>query len=98
MTSHDFMYKLDVSILEWAVYLEINTLTITNSHYCLLIIFFPSLLVWFFVQSEVQSMSESQSAQRDDSPMDVDQPSPLEQDPAPLGMKPAHGNCLHLKF
>lgn len=30
-------------------------------------------------------MSESQSAQRDDSPMDVDQPSPLDQDPAPLG-------------
>lgn len=34
--------------------------------------------------SEVQSMSETQAAQRDDSPMDVDQPSPLEQDPAPL--------------
>uniref|UniRef100_A0A3B4H3G2 E3 ubiquitin-protein ligase HUWE1 n=1 Tax=Pundamilia nyererei TaxID=303518 RepID=A0A3B4H3G2_9CICH len=34
--------------------------------------------------SEGQSVSESQSAQRDDSPMDVDQPSPLEQDPAPL--------------
>ncbi|KAG8002696.1 E3 ubiquitin-protein ligase HUWE1 [Nibea albiflora] len=34
--------------------------------------------------SEVQSMSEAQAAQRDDSPMDVDQPSPLEQDPAPL--------------
>lgn len=31
-------------------------------------------------------MSEAQTAQRDDSPMDVDQPSPLEQDPAPLGM------------
>lgn len=31
-------------------------------------------------------MSEAQAAQRDDSPMDVDQPSPLEQDPAPLGM------------
>uniref|UniRef100_A0A4W6F2N7 HECT-type E3 ubiquitin transferase n=1 Tax=Lates calcarifer TaxID=8187 RepID=A0A4W6F2N7_LATCA len=30
------------------------------------------------------SMSEAQAAQRDDSPMDVDQPSPLEQDPAPL--------------
>jgi len=29
---------------------------------------------------------EAQAAQRDDSPMDVDQPSPLEQDPAPLGM------------
>ncbi|XP_058499680.1 E3 ubiquitin-protein ligase HUWE1 isoform X9 [Solea solea] len=34
--------------------------------------------------SEVQSMTEAQAAQRDDSPMDVDQPSPLEQDPAPL--------------
>uniref|UniRef100_A0A8C2WWL7 E3 ubiquitin-protein ligase HUWE1 n=1 Tax=Cyclopterus lumpus TaxID=8103 RepID=A0A8C2WWL7_CYCLU len=34
--------------------------------------------------SELQSMSEAQAAQRDDSPMDVDQPSPLEQDPAPL--------------
>lgn len=34
--------------------------------------------------SEVQSMSEAQAAQRDESPMDVDQPSPLEQDPAPL--------------
>ncbi|KAM7411952.1 hypothetical protein PAMA_021769 [Pampus argenteus] len=34
--------------------------------------------------SEVQSMSEAQATQRDDSPMDVDQPSPLEQDPAPL--------------
>uniref|UniRef100_A0A3Q3W3I7 E3 ubiquitin-protein ligase HUWE1 n=1 Tax=Mola mola TaxID=94237 RepID=A0A3Q3W3I7_MOLML len=34
--------------------------------------------------SEVQSLSETQTAQRDDSPMDVDQPSPLEQDPAPL--------------
>uniref|UniRef100_A0A3Q3JUL5 E3 ubiquitin-protein ligase HUWE1 n=1 Tax=Monopterus albus TaxID=43700 RepID=A0A3Q3JUL5_MONAL len=32
----------------------------------------------------VQSMSEAQAAQRDESPMDVDQPSPLEQDPAPL--------------
>ncbi|XP_046895555.1 E3 ubiquitin-protein ligase HUWE1 isoform X4 [Hypomesus transpacificus] len=32
--------------------------------------------------SEVQA--ESQAAQRDDSPMDVDQPSPLDQDPAPL--------------
>lgn len=31
-------------------------------------------------------MSEAQAAQRDESPMDVDQPSPLEQDPAPLGM------------
>lgn len=31
-------------------------------------------------------MSEAQTAQRDDSPMDVDQPSPLEQDLAPLGM------------
>lgn len=30
-------------------------------------------------------MLESQSAQRDDSPMDIDQPSPLDQDPAPLG-------------
>ncbi|KAM9855812.1 E3 ubiquitin-protein ligase HUWE1 isoform 2-T2 [Aulostomus maculatus] len=34
--------------------------------------------------SEMQSMSEAQAAQRDDSPMDVDQPSPLEQDSAPL--------------
>uniref|UniRef100_A0A3Q1KBD0 E3 ubiquitin-protein ligase HUWE1 n=1 Tax=Anabas testudineus TaxID=64144 RepID=A0A3Q1KBD0_ANATE len=34
--------------------------------------------------SEVQSISEAQAAQRDDSPMDVDQPSPLEQDSAPL--------------
>ncbi|KAJ4934280.1 hypothetical protein JOQ06_007079, partial [Pogonophryne albipinna] len=34
--------------------------------------------------SEVQSMSEAQAAQRDESPMDVDQPSPLDQDPAPL--------------
>lgn len=31
-------------------------------------------------------MSEVQAANRDDSPMDVDQPSPLEQDSAPLGM------------
>lgn len=31
-------------------------------------------------------MSEGQAGQRDDSPMDVDQPSPLEQDTAPLGM------------
>lgn len=35
-------------------------------------------------------MSEAQAAQRDDSPMDVDQPSPLEQDPAPLGMSQLH--------
>uniref|UniRef100_A0A7N9B172 E3 ubiquitin-protein ligase HUWE1 n=1 Tax=Mastacembelus armatus TaxID=205130 RepID=A0A7N9B172_9TELE len=34
--------------------------------------------------SEVQSMSEAQTAQRDESPMDVDQPSPLEQEAAPL--------------
>ncbi|XP_038138930.1 E3 ubiquitin-protein ligase HUWE1 isoform X7 [Cyprinodon tularosa] len=34
--------------------------------------------------SEVQSAPEAQSAQRDESPMDVDQPSPLEQDAAPL--------------
>ncbi|XP_023812359.1 E3 ubiquitin-protein ligase HUWE1 isoform X8 [Oryzias latipes] len=34
--------------------------------------------------SEVQSLPESQAAQRDDSPMDVDQPSPIEQDSAPL--------------
>ncbi|KAM9344280.1 E3 ubiquitin-protein ligase HUWE1 isoform 5-T6 [Pholidichthys leucotaenia] len=34
--------------------------------------------------SEVQPASEAQATQRDDSPMDVDQPSPLEQDPAPL--------------
>lgn len=33
-------------------------------------------------------MSEAQAAQRDDSPMDVDQPSPLDQDPAPLGISP----------
>uniref|UniRef100_A0A3Q3L4B7 E3 ubiquitin-protein ligase HUWE1 n=1 Tax=Mastacembelus armatus TaxID=205130 RepID=A0A3Q3L4B7_9TELE len=31
------------------------------------------------------SMSEAQTAQRDESPMDVDQPSPLEQEAAPLG-------------
>ncbi|XP_031421594.1 E3 ubiquitin-protein ligase HUWE1 [Clupea harengus] len=35
--------------------------------------------------SEVHSASEPPAAQRDDSPMDVDQPSPLEQDGAPLG-------------
>ncbi|XP_030625885.1 E3 ubiquitin-protein ligase HUWE1 isoform X2 [Chanos chanos] len=35
--------------------------------------------------SEVHSATEPPSAQRDDSPMDVDQPSPLEQDSAPLG-------------
>ncbi|XP_008411846.1 E3 ubiquitin-protein ligase HUWE1 isoform X12 [Poecilia reticulata] len=34
--------------------------------------------------SDVQSVPEAQSAQRDESPMDVDQPSPLEQDAAPL--------------
>ncbi|XP_029689696.1 E3 ubiquitin-protein ligase HUWE1 isoform X5 [Takifugu rubripes] len=34
--------------------------------------------------SEAQSMGEAQPTQRDDSPMDVDQPSPLEQDPTPL--------------
>lgn len=34
--------------------------------------------------SEVPAVSEAQAAQRDDSPMDVDQPSPLDQDPAPL--------------
>ncbi|XP_076027964.1 E3 ubiquitin-protein ligase HUWE1 isoform X4 [Genypterus blacodes] len=34
--------------------------------------------------SEVQSMADAQGAQRDDIPMDVDQPSPLDQDPAPL--------------
>uniref|UniRef100_A0AAZ3Q913 E3 ubiquitin-protein ligase HUWE1 n=1 Tax=Oncorhynchus tshawytscha TaxID=74940 RepID=A0AAZ3Q913_ONCTS len=34
--------------------------------------------------SEVGSVSEPQAAQRDESPMDVDQPSPLEQDLAPL--------------
>ncbi|MED6257408.1 E3 ubiquitin-protein ligase huwe1 [Ataeniobius toweri] len=34
--------------------------------------------------SEVQSAPEAQSVQRDESPMDVDQPSPLEQDAAPL--------------
>ncbi|KAL2104073.1 hypothetical protein ACEWY4_000941 [Coilia grayii] len=35
--------------------------------------------------SEVHSASEPPSAQRDDSPMDVDQPSPQDQDSAPLG-------------
>lgn len=35
-------------------------------------------------------MSDTQAAQRDDSPMDVDQPSPLEQDPAPLGKTHFH--------
>uniref|UniRef100_A0A6Q2YT88 HECT-type E3 ubiquitin transferase n=1 Tax=Esox lucius TaxID=8010 RepID=A0A6Q2YT88_ESOLU len=35
-------------------------------------------------QSEVGSVSEPQATQRDDSPMDVDQPSPLDQDPAAL--------------
>lgn len=39
-------------------------------------------------------MSESQSAQRDDSPMDVDQPSPLDQDPAPLGRTRRVGRAL----
>ncbi|XP_068610279.1 E3 ubiquitin-protein ligase HUWE1 [Brachionichthys hirsutus] len=34
--------------------------------------------------AEVQSMSEAQAAQRDDSPMDVDQASPLDQDPTSL--------------
>uniref|UniRef100_A0AAV2LYL5 E3 ubiquitin-protein ligase HUWE1 n=1 Tax=Knipowitschia caucasica TaxID=637954 RepID=A0AAV2LYL5_KNICA len=34
--------------------------------------------------SDAAAASDSQAAQRDDSPMDVDQPSPLEQDPAPL--------------
>lgn len=52
---------------------------------CILFLPLLSLLVCF-LQSEVQSMSEAQTAQRDDSPMDVDQPSPLEQDLAPLGM------------
>ena len=37
-------------------------------------------------------MSEAQAAQRDDSPMDVDQPSPLDQDPAALGKIT---NCSH---
>lgn len=37
------------------------------------------------VQSEVHSVAEPPAAQRDDSPMDVDQPSPLEQDQAALG-------------
>lgn len=49
-------------------------------------VFFTRLCPTCFLQSEVQPMSEAQAAQRDDSPMDVDQPSPLEQDPAPLGM------------
>ncbi|KAK2885499.1 hypothetical protein Q8A67_016336 [Cirrhinus molitorella] len=35
--------------------------------------------------SEVHSVAEPPAAQRDDSPMDVDQPSPLEQDQATLG-------------
>lgn len=35
-------------------------------------------------------MSDAQGAQRDDSPMDVDQPSPLDQDPAPLGRPHLH--------
>ncbi|KTG02776.1 hypothetical protein cypCar_00008412, partial [Cyprinus carpio] len=35
--------------------------------------------------SEVHSVAEPPAAQRDDSPMDVDQPSPLEQDQAALG-------------
>nr|XP_055043826.1 E3 ubiquitin-protein ligase HUWE1 isoform X10 [Misgurnus anguillicaudatus] len=35
--------------------------------------------------SEVQSVAETPAAQRDDSPMDVDQPSPLEQDQAAIG-------------
>ncbi|XP_073669096.1 E3 ubiquitin-protein ligase HUWE1 isoform X4 [Paramisgurnus dabryanus] len=35
--------------------------------------------------SEVQSVAETPAAQRDDSPMDVDQPSPLDQDQAALG-------------
>ncbi|XP_028307789.1 E3 ubiquitin-protein ligase HUWE1 isoform X6 [Gouania willdenowi] len=34
--------------------------------------------------SDVQPVSEAQAAQRDDSPMDVDQPSPLDQEPPPL--------------
>lgn len=46
-------------------------------------LFLPSL--HSSLQSEVGSVSEPQAVQRDDSPMDVDQPSPLEQDPAPLG-------------
>lgn len=37
------------------------------------------------VQSEVHSVAEPPAAQRDDSPMDVDQPSPLEQEQAVLG-------------
>ncbi|XP_036447821.1 E3 ubiquitin-protein ligase HUWE1 isoform X1 [Colossoma macropomum] len=35
--------------------------------------------------SEGHSVAEPPAAQRDDSPMDVDQPSPLEQDQAPIG-------------
>ncbi|XP_062871591.1 E3 ubiquitin-protein ligase HUWE1 isoform X2 [Trichomycterus rosablanca] len=35
--------------------------------------------------SETNSATESTAAQRDESPMDVDQPSPLEQDQAPAG-------------
>ncbi len=37
------------------------------------------------IQSELHSVAEPPAAQRDDSPMDVDQPSPLEQDQAALG-------------
>lgn len=40
------------------------------------------------VQSEVHSAAEPPASQRDDSPMDVDQPSPLEQD------QPTLGECL----
>ncbi|KAI1892343.1 hypothetical protein AGOR_G00132390 [Albula goreensis] len=35
--------------------------------------------------SDVQSVTEPPPAQRDDSPMDVDQPPPLDQEPPPLG-------------
>ncbi|KAG9335166.1 hypothetical protein JZ751_005639 [Albula glossodonta] len=36
-------------------------------------------------RSDVQSVTEPPPAQRDDSPMDVDQPPPLDQEPPPLG-------------
>ncbi|XP_017342507.1 E3 ubiquitin-protein ligase HUWE1 isoform X3 [Ictalurus punctatus] len=39
--------------------------------------------------SEMHSAAEPPAAQRDDSPMDVDQPSPLEQDQAPSGEEPS---------
>lgn len=38
----------------------------------------------------MHSAAEPPAAQRDDSPMDVDQPSPLEQDQAPSGKYSLH--------